>query len=105
MKNAGSYRIEEPRGCKFTQLLICRTLAQKLEMQIYSQIVLETDCYLVLLPFHIIRLSNITHIHIYVNESRHICVPRFINIYAEVVQHHASKRQLGGEAGIGKSLK
>ena len=34
----------------------------------------------VLPPFHIIILSSIIHIHIYVNESRHICVPRFINI-------------------------
>ncbi len=33
---------------------------------------------------HIIRLYSITHIHIYVNESRHICVPRFINIYMNV---------------------
>ena len=38
----------------------------------------------ILPPFHIIRLSNIAHIHIYVNESRHICVPRFINIYMNV---------------------
>ena len=38
-----------------------------------------------LLPsFHIIRLSSIAHIHIYVNESRHIYVPRFINIYVNV---------------------
>jgi hypothetical protein len=35
-------------------------------------------------PFHIIRISSIGHIHIYVNESRHICVPRFINIYMNV---------------------
>ncbi len=37
-------------------------------------------------PFHIIRLSGIAHIHIgvYVNESRYICVPRFINIYMNV---------------------
>ena len=31
-----------------------------------------------------IRLPSIAHIHIYVNESRHICVPRFINIYMNV---------------------
>ena len=39
--------------------------------------------YRVLPPFHIIRLSSIAYIHIYVNESRHICVPRFINIYGD----------------------
>jgi hypothetical protein len=31
--------------------------------------------------FHIKRFSSIAHIHIYVNESRHIYVFRFINIY------------------------
>ena len=35
-------------------------------------------------PFQVIRLSSIAHIHIYINESRHICVPRFINIYMNV---------------------
>jgi hypothetical protein len=29
----------------------------------------------------VIRLSSIAYIHIDVNKSRHICVPRFINIY------------------------
>ena len=38
---------------------------------------------LILPPFHIRRLFSIAHIHIYVNESRHICVPRF-NIYMNV---------------------
>ena len=38
----------------------------------------------VLPPFHTIRLSSIAHIHIYVNEYRHICVPRFIDIYINV---------------------
>jgi hypothetical protein len=32
-------------------------------------------------PFHIIKLSSIVHIHIYVNESRHVYVSRFIDIY------------------------
>ena len=35
-------------------------------------------------PLHITRLYNITHIHIYVNKSRHICVSKFINIYMKV---------------------
>jgi hypothetical protein len=35
-------------------------------------------------PFHIIRLFSIVYIHIYVNESRHICVPKFINVYMNV---------------------
>ncbi len=38
----------------------------------------------VLPPFHNVRLSSIIHIHIHVNESRHIYVPRFINIYMYV---------------------
>jgi hypothetical protein len=40
----------------------------------------------ILPPFHIIRLSSIAHIHIYiyVNKSRHICVPIFFNIYMNV---------------------
>ena len=32
-------------------------------------------------PFHNARFSSIAHIHIDVNESRHIYVSRFINIY------------------------
>jgi hypothetical protein len=36
---------------------------------------------LLLPPFHIIRLYSIIHIHIYINEFRHICVPKFIDIY------------------------
>ena len=28
--------------------------------------------------FYIIRLSSIAHIYIYVNESKYICVPKFI---------------------------
>uniref|UniRef100_A0A0E0CEA1 Uncharacterized protein n=1 Tax=Oryza meridionalis TaxID=40149 RepID=A0A0E0CEA1_9ORYZ len=39
---------------------------------------------LVLPPFHIIGLSSIVHIHTYVNESRYICVSRFIKIYMNV---------------------
>ncbi len=39
---------------------------------------------LLLPPFHIIRLSSIAHIHINVNESKHIYMPRFINIYMNV---------------------
>jgi hypothetical protein len=35
-------------------------------------------------PFHNVRLFNIAHIHIDVNESRYICVSRFINIYMNV---------------------
>ncbi len=38
----------------------------------------------ILPAFHIIKLYSIVHIHIYVNESSHICVPRFINIYMNV---------------------
>ena len=29
-------------------------------------------------PFHIIRLSSIIHIYIYVNKSRHICVQIYV---------------------------
>ena len=44
-----------------------------------------TCCCLVLLhPFHIIKLSNITHIYIYVNKFRHIYLSRFINIYMNI---------------------
>ena len=32
-------------------------------------------------PFHIIRFSSIIHIYIYINKSRRIYMPRFINIY------------------------
>ena len=32
-------------------------------------------------PFHSVRLSSIAHIYLDVNESRHIYVFRFINIY------------------------
>ena len=39
---------------------------------------------LVLPPFHIIRLSSIVHIHIDIDESKHICVSKFINIYMNV---------------------
>ncbi len=39
----------------------------------------------VILPlFQVIRLSSIAHIHIDVNESRHIYMFRFINIYMNV---------------------
>ena len=34
--------------------------------------------------FQVIRLYSIVHIHIYVNESRHIYMSRFINIYMNV---------------------
>ena len=38
-----------------------------------------------LLPmFHNVRLSSITYIHIDVNESKHIYLSRFINIYINV---------------------
>jgi hypothetical protein len=37
----------------------------------------------ILLPtFQVIRLSSIAHIHIDVNESRHIYMSKFINIYS-----------------------
>jgi DNA polymerase elongation subunit (family B) len=39
----------------------------------------KTD-YLVLPPFHNVRLSSIAHIHINVNESKHMHMSRFINI-------------------------
>ena len=35
-------------------------------------------------PFQIVRLSSIARIHLEVNESRHIYMPRFINIYTNV---------------------
>ena len=35
-------------------------------------------------PFHNVRLSSIAHIHLDVNESRHMYVFRFINIYMYV---------------------
>ena len=38
----------------------------------------------VLYTFHNVRLSNIVHIHLNVNESRHMYVFRFINIYMYV---------------------
>ena len=38
----------------------------------------------VLPPFHNLRLSSIAHIHIDVNESRHIYVSRLINIYMNI---------------------
>jgi hypothetical protein len=47
--------------------------------------ILEVKGYWELLPpFHIIKLSSIAHIHIYVNEFKHICMPRFIKIYMNV---------------------
>ncbi len=39
---------------------------------------------LLLLLFHNVRLYSVAHIYIYVNEFRHICVSRFINIYMNV---------------------
>ena len=56
---------------------------------VYMYIGSNLDYYLfngnwLLPPFHIIRLSSIAYIHIDINESRHICVPRFINIYTNV---------------------
>ncbi len=39
---------------------------------------------LILPPFHNIRLFSIAHIHLNVNESRHIYVFRFISIYMYV---------------------
>ncbi len=41
-------------------------------------------CYMLLPPFHNVRLSSIAHIHLDVNESRHMYVFRFINIYIYV---------------------
>ena len=38
----------------------------------------------VLPPFHNVSSSSIAHIHIDVNESKYICVSRFINIYMNV---------------------
>ena len=38
----------------------------------------------VLPPFHNVRLSSIAHIHLDVNESRHMYVFRYINIYMYV---------------------
>lgn len=38
----------------------------------------------ILPPFHNVRLSSIAYIHLYVNESRHMYVFRFINIYMYV---------------------
>ena len=37
--------------------------------------------YEILPPFHNVILSSIAHIHLVINESRHVCVFRFINIY------------------------
>ena len=37
--------------------------------------------YFILPPFHNVGFSSITHIYIEVNESKHIYMPRFINIY------------------------
>ena len=38
----------------------------------------------VLHPFHNVKLSSIVHIHLYINESRHMYVFIFINIYMYV---------------------
>ena len=35
-------------------------------------------------PFQVIRLFNIAHIHIDVNESRHIYICKLINIYLNI---------------------
>ena len=35
-------------------------------------------------PFHNVRLSSIVHIHIHINEPKHIYLYRFINIYMNV---------------------
>ena len=38
----------------------------------------------ILPPFHNVRLSSVAHIHLDVNESRHVYMFRFINIYMYV---------------------
>ena len=45
--------------------------------------VIRLYCF-VLPPFHNVRLFSIAHIHLDVNESRHMYVFRFINIYIYV---------------------
>lgn len=44
---------------------------------------MNLDIY-ILPPFHITRLSSISHIYIDVNESKHVYMSRFINIYINV---------------------
>jgi hypothetical protein len=52
--------------------------------------------YLLLPPFYNIRLSSIAHIHLDINESRHMYVFRFIpHIYTETTED--SNRQIGDD--------
>ena len=58
-----------------------RTIQPEIMKMQESLIITMATLSQVLPPFHNVSLSSIVHIHIDVNESKHICVSRLINIY------------------------